>query len=146
MDRPIVQCMGGWCKKREQCAHYWAPKIKNRAPIDRLCGKGVDEPEPIPEKVEEIKVVKPRKVYKSPHSYESNVLWKIRHPKAWNATKVVFVALRAGKLLKTACEICGEEKSEAHHVHHDAPLLVVWLCKLHHTQTHKEFRKWSRNV
>jgi hypothetical protein len=47
MDRPIVQCMGGWCKKREQCAHYWAAPLRMRAPVERLCEPGHDDPEEI---------------------------------------------------------------------------------------------------
>ncbi len=31
---------------------------------------------------------------------------------------------------------CGHEEVEAHHVDYDRPLLVVWLCALHHNQIH----------
>lgn len=41
----IMQCMGGFCRKREQCAHYSAPPIAGRAPVERLCPPGKDEPE-----------------------------------------------------------------------------------------------------
>jgi hypothetical protein len=50
LSTPIVQCMGGWCKKREQCAHFWARRMNYRKPVDRLCGKFVEEPEPIVDK------------------------------------------------------------------------------------------------
>lgn len=43
----MIQCFGGWCRKREQCAHYWAPI--GRAYSERLCDKGRDEPEPMRE-------------------------------------------------------------------------------------------------
>ena len=43
----IVQCMGGFCQKRQQCAHYFAPGLQGREPIERLCAPGHDEPEPI---------------------------------------------------------------------------------------------------
>lgn len=36
-------------------------------------------------------------------------------------------------------------KPEAHHVHYDLPLDVVWLCDSHHKQVHKETREYFRN-
>ena len=34
----ILQCMGGLCSSRENCAHYHAPKITGHQPSERLCG------------------------------------------------------------------------------------------------------------
>lgn len=42
-SEPLSQCMGGWCKKRERCAHYEAPMRFGREPIERMCGP-VDMP------------------------------------------------------------------------------------------------------
>lgn len=36
-------------------------------------------------------------------------------------------------------------KPEAHHIHYDLPLDVVWLCDRHHKQVHKETREYFRN-
>lgn len=41
----IVQCLGGWCRKRDECAHYWAPT--SRSISERLCPKGIEDPEPM---------------------------------------------------------------------------------------------------
>lgn len=41
------QCMGGFCKKRGDCRNFWAPKVAGVEPVERLCPKGQDEPEPI---------------------------------------------------------------------------------------------------
>ena len=41
---PIVQCMGGWCRSRESCAHYTAPEIPGRPPAERLCERGKEQP------------------------------------------------------------------------------------------------------
>jgi hypothetical protein len=54
-------------------------------------------------------------------------------------------ALRDGKIYKLHCFVCGNEKTEAHHVHYDLPLDVVWLCDSHHKQVHKEAREYFRN-
>ena len=45
----MLQCLGGWyagkaCSSRELCAHYFAPKIPGREPVERLCGE-LEEPE-----------------------------------------------------------------------------------------------------
>lgn len=46
----IVQCMGGFCQKREKCAHYHAPQTPGRQPVERLCEPGKDEPETLKKK------------------------------------------------------------------------------------------------
>ena len=42
-----TQCMGGWCKQRGNCQNYVAPPVFGVTPVERLCPKGRDEPEPI---------------------------------------------------------------------------------------------------
>ena len=44
----LDQCMGGWCTRREKCAHYWAPKQRNVPPSERLCSNGKEHPMPVP--------------------------------------------------------------------------------------------------
>lgn len=46
--------------------------------------------------------------------------------------------IRAGKLIKCACEICGDENTNAHHDDYAKPLEVRWLCDIHHAEWHKE--------
>lgn len=41
------------------------------------------------------------------------------------------------KLTKQSCQICGAEKAEAHHCDYNKPLEVMWLCKKHHVEWHK---------
>ena len=43
----MIQCMGGWCRERESCAHYHAMGIPGRRPHERLCDKDEDRPEPM---------------------------------------------------------------------------------------------------
>lgn len=45
MTAPIVACMGGWCRRRNSCAHYHAPH--HIAIAERLCEKGNDDPESV---------------------------------------------------------------------------------------------------
>lgn len=39
-----MACMGGWCRKREQCADYHDRK---GFPVERFCEPGKDEPTPM---------------------------------------------------------------------------------------------------
>lgn len=37
---PVQACMGGWCTKRDHCAHFHA--TDRRQPAERLCVPGAD--------------------------------------------------------------------------------------------------------
>lgn len=47
-------------------------------------------------------------------------------------------ALLANKLIKENCLMCGDSKTEMHHVDYSKPLEVMWLCKLCHERWHVE--------
>ena len=40
----LVPCMGGWCRRRNDCLHYRLGSPA-REPVERLCPKGEDTPE-----------------------------------------------------------------------------------------------------
>lgn len=61
--------------------------------------------------------------------------WKVHHPKRRAANILLGNAVRAGRVEKLPCLICGEN-AEAHHPDYDRPLDVVWLCRPHHMQAH----------
>ena len=46
--------------------------------------------------------------------------------------------MRDKHIIKQPCEVCGEEKAEAHHDDYDKPLEVRWLCFKCHRKWHKE--------
>lgn len=50
-------------------------------------------------------------------------------------------AVRAGKLVRKPCEVCGEEKVHAHHKTYDAenPFDIQWLCARHHGEAHSKY-------
>lgn len=50
------------------------------------------------------------------------------------------VNIKRGKVKKLPCQVCGNEKSEGHHADYSKPLEVVWLCKRHHIDLHKELK------
>jgi len=61
--------------------------------------------------------------------------WRMAHPDRRKAHNAVWAALRAGKIVKLPCWVCGA-KAEAHHPDYSSPLDVVWLCRAHHMQAH----------
>jgi hypothetical protein len=68
-------------------------------------------------------------------------LWGIRHPLEKAAHAFLRVALKAGRVKRLACAVCGNEKSQAHHENYEKPMEVVWLCARHHAERHSEMRR-----
>lgn len=54
----------------------------------------------------------------------------------WAARRAVASAIKGGRLVRMPCEVCGECRSEAHHVDYSRPLDVRWLCFRHHREAH----------
>lgn len=69
---------------------------------------------------------------------EQSKLWRAADSRRVAAHNAVARALRAGRLVKRACERCGDEHSVAHHESYDRKLDVTWLCQIDHKQRHKE--------
>ena len=53
-------------------------------------------------------------------------------------------AIRDGVLVPELCKVCGKNKVDAHHDDYTKPLEVIWLCKKHHAELHKEKREQQR--
>ena len=62
--------------------------------------------------------------------------WRSKYPKKYKAHNIVNNNIRSGNLHKEPCEICGSEKTVAHHDDYSKPLNVRWLCQPHHKQWH----------
>ena len=45
--------------------------------------------------------------------------------------------IKRGLLIKYPCEVCGDEKVEAHHDDYSKTYDVRWLCFKHHREHHK---------
>lgn len=56
------------------------------------------------------------------------------NPTKRRARSQVAIAIRAGKLTRQPCEVCGAEKADAHHPDYERPLEVRWLCRRHHSK------------
>ena len=58
-------------------------------------------------------------------------------PNKENSRSIFSNAITSGKIIKKPCEVCGIEKSEGHHKDYSKPFEVMWLCRRHHNEWHK---------
>jgi hypothetical protein len=77
----------------------------------------------------------------------SQALWKKRrryHPKKRDVKKIrarsaIYNGLKSGTVTKKPCAVCDKKTDiHAHHFNYDKPLLVIWLCRKHHAELHRE--------
>jgi len=61
---------------------------------------------------------------------------KVKNPLKYKARKLVYVEVRAGRLVAKPCT-CGSVNSEAHHKDYSKPLDVTWLCPKCHAREHR---------
>ena len=54
------------------------------------------------------------------------------------ARNAISIRLKRGTIQRGCCEVCGAEKTQAHHVDYNRPLDVRWLCNTHHRAIHGE--------
>lgn len=64
--------------------------------------------------------------------------WRLANHDKFLARHAVSNAIRAGKLERQPCEVCGQEPAHGHHDDYAHPLAVRWLCPQHHKQHHLE--------
>lgn len=67
----------------------------------------------------------------------STKAWERRNPIKKAASTAVNNAIRDGRMTRQPCEVCGNEKAQAHHDDYSKPLDVRWLCTTHHAEWHK---------
>lgn len=60
--------------------------------------------------------------------------WRAR--KKATALRMVRAAIKAGLLVRSPCEVCGNRQTQGHHNDYDLPLSVRWLCSAHHQLWH----------
>jgi hypothetical protein len=74
---------------------------------------------------------------------ESWKKWQTLNPLKKKAHSIVKRALKAKRLEREPCKICGSELSEAHHEDYSKPLDVTWFCHKHHAERHVAIREQS---
>ena len=71
--------------------------------------------------------------YKESHAEDDN----IRH----KANVAIARLVKKGVIKKMPCEICGFEKTEAHHPDYSRLIEIVWLCQSHHYKANRESKE-----
>lgn len=72
--------------------------------------------------------------------------WVSKNPHIMRAHYQVRLAVNQGKLVRSACEVCGSTRRvSAHHDDYSKPLVVVWLCPDHHKERHKHLLAEGRD-
>jgi hypothetical protein len=70
-----------------------------------------------------------------------------KFPEKYTARNIVNAAIRDGKLKVQPCERCGYGIGvHAHHEDYSKPLEVVWLCRRHHGERHREINEERRRA
>jgi ribosomal protein S27AE len=77
----------------------------------------------------------------SPNRAANTRRYRERNPEKDKARSKVHKAIRTGKLVRSACEGCGEKKVQAHHEDYSKPLEVRWLCIACHRKEHAETKR-----
>lgn len=73
--------------------------------------------------------------------------WAERNAQKHQAHMIVRNAIKAGTLKVQPCERCGFALGvQAHHEDYSKPLEVVWLCKTHHGERHREINEEKRRA
>ena len=70
--------------------------------------------------------------------------WLARNSDKRAAHIILGNAVRAGRITKLPCEVCGSTRRiHGHHDDYAKPLEVVWLCPRHHSVRHAEMENKS---
>lgn len=81
-----------------------------------------------------------RERFKTQHRKEKVVQYqrsrRLRKPGKARARTKLLTEIRAGRIKRMPCEVCGNEKSQGHHTDYRKPLNVKWLCFKHHREEH----------
>lgn len=86
-----------------------------------------------------------KKYLKDGRCYEWVKKWNERNKSKHVAHGIVGRKVRNGTLKRKVCEVCGNKKSDAHHEDYKKPLEVMWLCRQHHKDKHKELKNGKPN-
>ncbi len=82
-----------------------------------------------------------RKMVRAARNRRKYAAGKKKYPERYAAKQVIKWAVARGVASSQPCWECGFADTEAHHPAYSLPLDVVWLCRKHHLQLHREFRK-----
>jgi hypothetical protein len=68
----------------------------------------------------------------SKNNYHYKKIQMERYPERIKARVIVSREIRAGRMIRGNCEICGSSNANAHHDDYSKPLEVRWFCRKDH--------------
>ena len=68
-------------------------------------------------------------------------IWRKKNPGGANAHQKLYLAIKNGKIKRSACLVCGRKDTHGHHQDYKKPYDVIWLCPVHHKLIHLEKHK-----
>jgi|SRR3990167_253467 len=70
---------------------------------------------------------------------EESALYRKKYPEKVKAQQLFNGAVRSGKIIRSACVICGgTQKVHGHHPDYSKPLKIIWVCPVHHKLIHPD--------
>jgi DNA-binding CsgD family transcriptional regulator len=72
----------------------------------------------------------------SSNNYHYKKIQIARYPERVNARRILNEEVRAGRIKRGPCVICGVLRTQGHHEDYQKPLSVIWLCRMHHREEH----------
>jgi hypothetical protein len=63
----------------------------------------------------------------------------IKDPTKKKARQKFAYAVKAGRIVRQPCGVCGKEPAEGHHEDYNKPFDVIWLCKDHHAELSRTY-------
>lgn len=79
--------------------------------------------------------------HQEPENLSRQKRWQNQNPLARWSHMAVQSAINRGILVRQPCEVCGDEKTDAHHDDYRKPIDVRWLCRRHHIELHAKQRQ-----
>ena len=76
------------------------------------------------------------RLWRKKFGYQNEDKWKKKNHIKVRAERLLQYAIGVGILKRLPCQICGKEKSVAHHPDYKKALEVVFLCHQHHREIH----------
>lgn len=62
---------------------------------------------------------------------------QLLNPKKEKSRSLFRYAVKIGQIVRKPCEVCGKPRAEGHHSDYNKPLEVMWLCRIHHAEWHR---------
>ena len=122
------------------CKTHWRERVKmNRLAKSDYYREYERKRSNLPHRTQARSEYRKTKAYEDSHAKSIKKYRKV-HSEKYIAHTLLNNEIRAGRLTRLPCFICGE-KAQAHHPDYSMPLDVVWLCDKHHKQAHAIAKK-----